>query len=366
MMNNKSILNRGLCFFITNFVCLLILLLNTQCKKEDSLNTQRFDIIPKPSVKSQSQVDDFLSRWDTISYSFKGGELSAERSKLLGEVISVLGKGAGLCEFIMGIHDRREFRLADSLLLEHKSEIFSGDYGVATREFLRTREQSDFIKTLYFYAGYYFSGAGVKEYIESITQPSSQERFLTGYCSRLAEHDQQRAVEEYKALRSDKISFYGLLDVMDYLSPDGDFANTDAIFPDDFDEKNSMGAALRYRLLKRWALFHPEAAANYVSETPLRVKPDSIRAVIDQWARSKPEYAIAWVEKRPAGPLQDAALEELSRFALKSAKPQDAWKFAAKVTNFDTKVYLATEVFKEWAKVDKVAAEAAWVEVFPQ
>lgn len=161
------------------------------------------------------------------------------------------------------------------------------------------------------------------------------------------------------------MTYCGLLDVMDCLAPDGDFAKADAIFPDDYHEANNMGAALRQRLLKRWASFHPEAAAKYVADTPKRVKPESVRVVIAKWAETKPGDALAWLEKAPAGPLRDVGLEELASLALKAGSPADAWQRAAKVGDFDRKVKLATEVFKEWEKKDQAAAVKAWEELFP-
>jgi hypothetical protein len=117
--------------------------------------------------------------------------------------------------------------------------------------------------------------------------------------------------------------------------------------------------------LKRWASFHPEAAAKYVADTPKRVKPESVRVVIAKWEESKPEDAAGWLDKAAAGPLRDAGLTELAQVALKTGKPTDAWQLAAKVGDLDKRVKLATEVFKAWEQTDRAAAEKAWVELFP-
>lgn len=341
---------------------------NVGCKRNRSPgdgNLLTNTAAPTLSAPRTSSPANLLERWDSLTASGDAEKNAVEHAKILAEAETALGEGAGLGEFIEGLHDRRETANADRLLSEHKKAMFSGKNGVETREWLLGVKDGDFRKRMCFEAGYFFIGPGLKEYLESLTPPQAQERFLTGYCSRLAESDPVRTIQEYKALRSGKMTFYGLLEVMDCLAPDGDFAKADAIFPDDYDEANNMGAALRQRLLARWAAFHPEAAAQYVADTPKRVKPESVRVVIAKWSESKPEDALAWLEKAPAGPLRDAGFEELAKLALKTGSPADAWQRAAKVSDFDRKVKLATEVFKEWEKKDQAAAVKAWEELFP-
>lgn len=70
-------------------------------------------------------------------------------------------------------------------------------------------------------------GAGV--FLDKLVPESAGERYLTGYASRLAESEPARAVSEYKELRLGRCSMYGLLDVMERLTPDGDFPAADAL-----------------------------------------------------------------------------------------------------------------------------------------
>lgn len=168
-----------------------------------------------------------------------------------------------------------------------------------------------FKERLCFEAGYSYVGAGLRRYLEELFPPSAQERFLTGYCCRLAESDPGKAVSEYKALRPEKVSYYGLLEVAGYMDPEADFPKVDVHFPDDHDEANNMGAELRRRMLERWAAFHPEAAARYVLDTPKRVKPATIGVVITKWAETSPDTAAEWLGNAPAGKAKDEGLATL-------------------------------------------------------
>lgn len=307
----------------------------------------------------------FLAQLDEISVNYRGPSGASERKRLIAEAVGTLEGGAGLGAFIEGLYERRETKIVDRLLEENKKAIFTGKGAAGAREWVMGVKDGKIKERLSFEAGYYYTGPGLKEYLGTLFPPAAQERFLTGYASRLAESEPSRAVEEYKALRPEKVSYYGLLDVMDRVDPDADIPKVDTTFPDDYDEANNMGAALRQRLLKRWASFHPEAAAKYVADTPKRVKPESVRVVIAKWAESKPEDAAGWLDKAAAGPLRDAGLTELAQVALKTGKPTDAWQLAAKVGDLDKRVKLATEVFKAWEQTDRAAAEKAWVELFP-
>lgn len=320
-------------------------------------------VADRPSSE-MDRVGAFLEQWDG-RVSVAGAAKGSEMASFLSDVLKSLGEGAALGEFIVGLYDRREIAIVDRLLSEHGKAMFSGKNGAETREWLHGVKDGDFRNRLWFEAGYYFTGPGLKDHFDNLTPEASRERFLTGYASGLAESDPIRAASEYRSLRLGKCTMYGLLEVMDRLNPEGDFSAVDALNADDYDEANNMGAALRQRLLARWASFHPEAAAKYVADTPKRVKPESVRVVIAKWSETKPEDALAWLEKAPAGPLRDAGLEELASLALKAGSPADAWQRAAKVSDFDRKVKLATEVFKEWEKKDQAAAVKAWEELFP-
>lgn len=307
----------------------------------------------------------FLARWDELPVS-KGGVMARRaRSELLDEAVATLNNGSFLARFIVGLHERRESSVVDKLLSEHRMAMFSGKNGVETREWLTEVNDVEFRKRLAYDAGYFFTGPGLKDYLFKLAIPAVQESFLTGYACRLAEADPAHGVSEYKALRPVNCSFYGLLEVVEHLAPEGDYPTTDALFPDDYDTKNNMGAELRRRLLRRWSSFHPEAAAEYVAKTPKRVKPEAVRVVIGKWAETKPEDALAWLEKTPIGPLLDAGLMELALVALKAEKPTDAWQRAAKIGDLDLRVKMVTEVFKAWEQTDRAAAEKAWGELFP-
>jgi hypothetical protein len=289
----------------------------------------------------------------------------AEREQLADEAVEELKGGAALGSFIEGLHERREVAAVERLLAENKELLFSGEAAAGAREWLHVVKDQKLKERLCFEAGYYYVGPGLAEYLAALYPPVCQERFLTGYCCRLAEFDPDRAVTEYKELRPPEATFYGLLDLVEYLDPNGDFAKADALFPDDYDEANNLGAEIRRRLLKRWATFHPGAAAEYVIKTPKRVKPGTIAVVVEKWAESAPDAAAEWLDGIETGEARDSGHGALARYWNKTGSHAKAMDIAVVVEDLELRVAVATEVFKEWEKTDRESAVKAWVEAFP-
>jgi hypothetical protein len=347
------------------------------CRKNSGTNAERELEIHKESsaalVRESKEVmrsdlglaSVFLSRWDTSVLENRGAAGVAEREQLADEAVEELKGGAALGSFIEGLHERREVATVERLLAEKKELLFSGDAAADAREWLHVVKGQKLKERLCFEAGYYYVGPGLTEYLAALYPPVCQERFLTGYCCRLAESNPERAVAEYKELRPPEASFYGLLDLVEYLVPNSDFSKADALFPDDYDEANNLGAEIRRRLLKRWATFHPGAAAEYVIKTPKRVKPGTIAVVVEKWAESAPDAAAEWLDGIAAGEARDSGHGALARYWNRMGSHAKAMDIAVVVEDLELRVAVATEVFKEWEKTDRESAVKAWVEAFP-
>lgn len=340
---------------------------NTESKLDIQMESSAVLVIDSKEVKRSdlglSSI--FLSRWDISVLENRGASGVAEREQLADEAVEELKGGAALGSLIEGLHERREVATVDRLLEDNKELLFSGEAASGAREWLHVVKDQKLKERLCFEAGYYYVGPGLTEYLASLYPPVCQERFLTGYCCRLAEFDPDRAVAEYKELRPPEASFYGLLDLVEYLDPNGDFAKADALFPDDYDEANNLGAEIRRRLLKRWATFHPTAAAEYVIKTPTRVKPRTIAVVVEKWAESTPDAAAEWLDGITSGEARDSGREALARYWNSTGSHAKALGIAVEVEDLKLRVAVATEVFKEWEKLDRESAVKAWVEAFP-
>ena len=89
-----------------------------------------------------------------------------------------------------------------------------------------------------------------------------------------------------------------------------------------------------------------------------------MESVIATWMEKSPDDAAGWVSGLVSGPYRDFGHEVIARHFVGSDAGK-AWKFVGQVSDFDRKVKLATEVFKEWEKKDQAAAVKAWEELFP-
>ena len=306
---------------------------------------------------------DYLARWDKLTKA-TGASLSRERRILLDEAIKMLGCGRELAAFIDGLHERREFTETNGLIESNKADMFSGGNGAEIRDWLLGVKDEALKMRLAFEAGYYFAGTGLKEYLIALQPAGAQSRFLAGYCGRLAESDAERSLNEFRDLRPAGVDYSVVVEIVSRFPQATDFRKLGPRYGDDFTPSNALAKDIRRSLLKRWSSFRPKEAGEFVIGNPKLVAVDQLEAVILTWMAKSPDDAVGWVSGLVAGGHRDFGHEVLARkFAGEDAGK--AWKFVGQVSDFDRKVKLATEVFKEWEKKDHDAAVKAWEELFP-
>ena len=145
--------------------------------------------------------------------------------------------------------------------------------------------------------------------------------------------------------------------------PETDFLNIAAneIGEDD----RTLAKANRAVLLENWAGNRPREAAQYVVANTATVHADQLGVVMRTWAREAPAAAAAWLDTAPPGAAHDEGRLALSHHWLDETNGPAAWEQAAKIADFNARVAAATEVFQSWATMDRDAATAAWIELFP-
>jgi len=303
---------------------------------------------------------EFLERWDELSLE-KGPESLAARRALADEALATL-RGAGLLAFAEGLDERRESAEAERIAEAGGKAMFAGKAAAGARERLFRMPSGKLKEKLCFQAGYWFAGPGLAEYLARLSPAPAQDRFLTGYACGLAEADGFRAMREFAALKPPKVTNYGMIEIMERLPENTDFAKMDTLYPDD---GKSLAKLIRTAMLERWASFRPEEAAAFVLARPERIHPDQMAAVAAVWARKAPGAAGEWLEKAPAGPARDDGLAALAKHWTEAGRPGKAWRFAAMVADGRKRVAAAGEVYKRWAEKDPEAALKAWREMFP-
>jgi len=311
-------------------------------------------------------AQEFLNRWDKACLGEDINLLKNSQTDIVREATLQLAESVHFLSFIEGLYARDEYDLVDEIVEKNYKSLFAGLSGDEARERLLSVRNEKLQALFAFYAGYNFVGPNFKEFLIRVNNAKAQERLLTGYACRIAEKNSPNAVVIYKQLRPENCSFYGLLDVMEYLDPAGDFAKVDLTYPDDYDEVNNMGYELRRRMLKRWAKFDHLSAAEYILANSKRVKFEQLRGVLEVWYEQSPDDLMNWVNSISKLESKDIALSYLVAIDINSRRFKESWILVNKISNFELKVKTATEAFIEWAKIDRKAAEAAWVQVFPQ
>jgi predicted house-cleaning NTP pyrophosphatase (Maf/HAM1 superfamily) len=216
-------------------------------------------------------------------------------------------------------------------------------------------------------AGMAYDGKDLAAFFERIgaypNGHNSQCRFMTGYCSMMAKTDPLGAMKFYGEMcHPKKITNAGLEKVMEYVQPNADYLAIATVIKED---NAGLSKNTRRSLLNNWSQHKPAEAAQYVMSNTSVVHADQMAVVMKQWAQQDPEQAAAWIAGWDGSDHKDQGCLILAQ-TLKLAKPADAFVMASHISNFELKVKTATEAFNEWAKTDRKAAEAAWVEVFPQ
>jgi predicted house-cleaning NTP pyrophosphatase (Maf/HAM1 superfamily) len=186
---------------------------------------------------------------------------------------------------------------------------------------------------------------------------------MTGYCSTMAKTDPLGAMKFYGEMcHPKKITNHGLEKVMEYVPPTADYLSIATEIKED---NAGLSKNTRRSLLNNWSQHKPAEAAQYVMSNTSVVHADQMAVVMKQWAQQDPDQAAAWIAGWDGSDHKDQGCLILAQ-TMKLEKPADAFVMASHISNFELKVKTATEAFNEWAKIDRKAAEAAWVQVFPQ
>ena len=318
------------------------------------------------SISSRFKIETVLDEWDATVSLNKGGCFVEDRIDFLQNQILEKGiEGEDLVKIIDGMSKRRQTDAVDWLIENGTNQIFVGKAGERARKVMPLVKDSSLRERLLFEAGYRFSGVGLKEYISGLAVPQDQARFLTGYCCGIAESEPLRGLGEFHELKPEKVSFMGLLEIVQRFPEDAPFEQAGMRYGDDFTKGNSLAKGVRRELLKRWAKFHPEKAGKFVMDNQKLVAVDQLGHVLGVWMESALDKAEAWVLALPAGAYKDQGCEAFIGHWRKVGSLPKAWEWVARIGDFDRKVKLATEVFKEWEKKDQAAAVKAWEELFP-
>ena len=363
-MRYLSVRTSHICLMYLAFPILILVSSCEQSKKPDTVQTnatnETVQHLPKDSNDAVARM---LEKWEDLGIS-SGIGADQHRTTLLIEARRLLGRGRYLGSFIEGLHERRESSAVDRLIENSKEEMFSGGNGAETRDWLLGVKDEALKKRLAFEAGYYFTGTGLKEYLDDLGQSGAQAEFLAGYCDRIAESDAERSLNEFRDLRPAGIDYSLVVDIVSRFPEATDFRKLGTRYGDDFTPSNALAKDIRRSLLKRWSSFRPKEAGEFVVANPKLVAVDQLDAVLMTWMVKSPDDAAGWVGGLTPGAHRDFGHEVLVRsFAVGNYAL--AWKYVGQVGDTDRMVKLATEVFKAWEKTDREAAEKAWVELFP-
>lgn len=304
-------------------------------------------------------------RWTELSNS-SSSEVILERQRSLAiETVLRLGPGVEVIEFLDFLSGKGAGDLRQSLIESGLCGIFKGPDAENARDWLLTLEDKKLREKLSRKAGEQFQGIGFKNFFSEMGRidHNCQSALLTGYCVSLAKSDPEGAVRLYKELGyPQKIDNTGLADVMASFPPNTNFLK---FATETKEDSMTLAKKSRSALLQNWAGVSPEEAAQYVlANSATSVNPDQMGVVIGTWAKQSPDAAVDWLNKAPVGKARDEGMAALARQSTASA-PAKALEYAGQISDFDKRVTTATQVFKEWEKIDRPAATAAWLKLFP-
>lgn len=310
-------------------------------------------------------VDVFSEEWDRADSRPSGADILVKQKEITLAAVVKLGGSDELLQLLDFLASKGAGDLRQELIDRHLSTVFTGPRANEAREWLLTVQEAKLREKLFRLAGEAFSGIGFKEYFEQsgAAGHNCQAALLAGYCVTLAKTDPAAAVRVYQEFGYPKrIDNTGMADVVAAFPPTADFLKfaTD-IRADSF----TLAKRTRAALLTNWAGVEPEQAAQYVVADTVNVHPDQMGVVVRKWAEANPDEARDWLVKAPVVPARDEGWAALAEHWVAKGEIVKAWENVGQVSDFDRKVKLATEVFKEWEKKDHDAAVKAWEELFP-
>ena len=324
------------------------------------------EVIP-PSPTLQKELRSAVNRWNELPSQFSGKDLITKQRELAYEALGKLAGGVELTQFLQFLKNKGAADLCQEIIDGGMVDLFRGEKGEAMRNWVLSVEDFALKEQLMLQAGMAYDGKDLAAFFERIgTYPNghnSQCRFMTGYCSTMAKTDPLGAIKFYGEMcHPKKITNHGLEKVMEYVQPNADYLAIATVIKED---NAGLSKNTRRSLLNNWSQHKPAEAAQYVMSNTSVVHADQMAVVMKQWAQQDPEQAAAWIAGWDGSEHKDQGCLILAQ-TLKLAKPADAFVMASHISNFELKVKTATEAFNEWAKIDRKAAEAAWVQVFPQ
>lgn len=324
------------------------------------------EVIP-PSPTLQKELRSAVNRWNELPSQFSGKDLITKQRELAYEALEKLAGGVELTQFLQFLKNKGAADLCQEIIDGGMVDLFRGEKGEAMRNWVLSVEDFALKEQLMIQAGMAYDGKDLAAFFERIgTYPNghnSQCRFMTGYCSTMAKTEPLGAMKFYGEMcHPKKITNHGLEKVMEYVPPTADFLSIATEIKED---NAGLSKNTRRSLLNNWSQHKPAEAAQYVMSNTSVVHADQMAVVMKQWAQQDPDQAVAWIAGWDGSDHKDQGCLILAQ-TMKLAKPADAFVMASHISNFELKVKTATEAFNEWAKIDRKAAEAAWVEVFPQ
>jgi hypothetical protein len=315
------------------------------------------------TVLSNSQkklrLNEFISEWQVLSSVLDGQDLLEKQLEMAERAGSELGAGPELQSFLdflkkQGAGDVREWLLDDGF-----DGLFAGTDAEAARRWLLTVEDEALQTRFLRQAGEEWTGAGFKDYFNQWDWlHHGQAQLLTGYCASLAKTDALGAMRLFKELCIPKRISYDTLDqVILNAPPDSKFLEMASFFDED---DRPLAKTSRRAVLAKWAETSPKDAAQYVIGNTAMVHADQLEVVAAQWARESVPEATQWLNALSPGLQRDHGMRGLADH-LAESDPARAFVLATAIGDVDLKLKTATEVFHEWAKTDRAAAEAAWL-----
>jgi hypothetical protein len=312
------------------------------------------------STEKQNQLKDLTSEWDRISHDFSGEELGVKQRELSRVAVRELGAGPELVMFLEYLQERGAGDVREWLLNDGLDGLFAGTDAEAARRWLLVVEDEELRTGFLRQAGEEWTGPGFKDYFNQWDWlHHGQAQLLTGYCASLAKSDALGAMRLFKELCIPKRISYDTLDqVILNAPPDSKFLEMAGFFDED---DRPLAKTSRRAVLAKWAETSPKDAAQYVIGNTATVHADQMEVVVTQWARKSVPEATQWLNALSAGLQRDHGMRGLAEH-LAESDPARAFVLATMVGDVDLKLKTATEVFQEWAKTDRAAAEAAWLE----
>jgi hypothetical protein len=322
-------------------------------------------IAPSPSL--QKELRDYVNRWNELPSQTTGKDLITKQRELAYEALGKLAGGVELTQFLQFLKNKGAADLCQEIIDGGMVDLFRGEKGEAMRNWVLSVEDFALKEQLMIQAGMAYDGKDLAAFFERIgaypNGHNSQCRFMTGYCSTMAKTDPLGAMKFYGEMcHPKKITNHGLEKVMEYVPPSADYLSIATEIKED---NAGLSKNTRRSLLNNWSQHKPAEAAQYVMSNTSVVHADQMAVVMKQWAQQDPDQAAAWIAGWDGSDHKDQGCLILAQ-TMKLVKPADAFVMASHISNFELKVKTATEAFNEWAKIDRKAAEAAWVQVFPQ